>query len=103
MNEARHQHNEIPKDVRDFAHQKGVVDHLPAILELTRRVFPGGEPTLQLHHDPELPETWILFFRSDETEFTQLLKAHRAWRAGLQEVHPGLGPWFVYRVEQQGP
>jgi hypothetical protein len=68
---------------------------------MTRRVFPGWEPTLKLEHDPELPESYIVFgVRTAQTEVPQLMKAHRAWMAGLREICPGLAwHWFVYRME----
>jgi hypothetical protein len=101
MNEALDHPNEIPKDVRDFASKQGVEKHLPAVVELTRRVYPGWEPTLKLEHDPEIPEqTWIVVgIRTTEMEFPQLREAHRAWRAGLQEISPGLSYWVVYRTD----
>jgi hypothetical protein len=102
MNEKLHQPIEIPEDVRAFAREKGVEDRLPAILEMTRQIYPGSKPTLALEHDPELPESYIVVgVRSADTEVATLLKARREWLRGIASVCPGLGGyWFTIRREE---
>lgn len=44
----------VPQDVLDFAVKEGVTDYLPAVLEMTRRVFSTITPRLQVEDDPEI-------------------------------------------------
>jgi hypothetical protein len=101
MNEMLRQPNEIPEDVREFAREKGVEDRLPAILEITRQVYPGWEPTLTLVPDPELPESYIVVgIRTAEAEVAPLLKAQREWLRRVASICPGLGAyWFTIHPE----
>jgi hypothetical protein len=102
MNESLPQPNEIPEDVRAFARENGVEDRLPAILEMTRQVFPGWEPTLKLVPDPELPESYIVVgVRTAETDVPALRKLQREWIRGIAAVCPGFGGyWFRLRMER---
>jgi hypothetical protein len=102
MNEKLHQANEIPEDVRAFAREQGVEACLPAILAMTRQVFPGWEPTLTLVPDPELPESYIVVeVQNPETEIPKLLKAQRDWLRSVASICPGIGAyWFTIRMEQ---
>jgi hypothetical protein len=103
MNEKLHQTDEIPEDVRAFAREKGVEDRLPAILEMTRQVYPGWEPTLKLVPDPELPESYIVVgVYTAEREPHALLKAQRAWLKNLASICPGMGAyWFTVHPEER--
>ena len=46
----------VPADVAAFAAEHGVADYLPAVWEMTRRLFPAAPITMQVVEDAEWAE-----------------------------------------------
>ena len=46
----------VPPEVTAFAAEAGVTAYLPAVLAMTRRLFPAAPLTVQLDIDPEIPD-----------------------------------------------
>lgn len=79
----------IPPDVLAFAARQAVSPFLPAVLELTNRVFPTAEPTVRLDDDPELPgDRHILFEVEVPLDVSQAIAAQRDWNDGLFRCCP---------------
>lgn len=48
----------VPPDVLTFAEKEGVAEYLPAVLAMTRRIFPTWPITVLLEGDPEIANDW---------------------------------------------
>jgi hypothetical protein len=46
----------VPPDVAAFAADHGIGAYLPALLEMTRRIFPTAPMSLSINIDPEIPD-----------------------------------------------
>jgi hypothetical protein len=44
----------VSPEVQAFAEQEGVTAYLPALMEMTRRIFPGAPLTVLVDEDPEI-------------------------------------------------
>ena len=44
----------VPLDVHAFAHEHGVGEQLPKVVEMTRRIFPDTPISVQIEDDPEI-------------------------------------------------
>ena len=44
----------VPPEVQAFAEEQGVTPYLPAVLEMTRRIFPQAPLTVLVEDDPEI-------------------------------------------------
>ena len=44
----------VPPEVQTFAEEQGVTAYLPAVLEMTRRLFPQAPMTVLVEDDPEI-------------------------------------------------
>ncbi len=49
---------EVSPEVRAFAEEQGVAAYLPAILAMTRRIFPAAPMRVFLEDDPEIENDW---------------------------------------------
>jgi hypothetical protein len=49
---------EVSPDVRAFAEDQGVAAYLPAVLAMTRRIFPAAPMRVFLEDDPEIDDDW---------------------------------------------
>lgn len=76
---------DIPSEVYAFAAAQGASIYLPAILDMTRRVFPHSRRlVLFLEDDPEIPNDRHIVLEVDAPlEVPQALQAHRHWNDGL--------------------
>lgn len=48
----------VPPDVLAFAEKEGVAAYLPAVLAMTRRIFPTWPIMVLLEGDPEIANDW---------------------------------------------
>ena len=94
----------LPEEVRKFVREQGLEERLPAVLEMTRAVFPRSEPTIELEHDPELPESYLVVnVVGVGLDVPQAGKARKAWCRGLRAACPGLESHFFHlRLEIPG-
>jgi hypothetical protein len=49
---------DVSPDVRTFAEEQGVATYLPAVLAMTRRIFPAAPMHVFLEDDPEIENDW---------------------------------------------
>ena len=80
----------MPPEVRAFAFAKDAGPYLPAVIDLTRRVFPSSELAVSLGEDAE-DETHryvALDVEVSGLDINELLAAQRAWSAGLVSICP---------------
>ncbi len=49
---------EVSPEVRAFAEEQGVAAYLPAVLAMTRRIFPTWPIEVFLEDDPEIANDW---------------------------------------------
>lgn len=49
---------EVSPEVYAFAEKAGVADYLPAVLAMTRRIFPTWPIRVFLEDDPEIADDW---------------------------------------------
>jgi hypothetical protein len=77
-------------DVTAFAAENGVADYLPAVLEMTRRVFPNCLVEPHLEDDPEIPDDRFILMDVDVTGLNedQLYTARRQWTAAIFQNCP---------------
>jgi hypothetical protein len=87
---------DLPEEVRKFVREQGLEERLPAVLEMTRAVFPGCEPSVELENDRELPERYLVVnvVRVD-LDVPQAVKARKAWCRGLRAACPGPEAYLV--------
>jgi hypothetical protein len=71
----------VSGEVSAFADKQGVAPYLPAVLEMTRRIFPTAPITVLLEDDPEIANDWHIVFEVETTGITaeQLIAARRQW------------------------
>jgi hypothetical protein len=53
---------DVSPDVRTFAEEQGVAAYLPAMLAVTRRIFPTWPIKVFLEDDPEIANDWHIIF-----------------------------------------
>ena len=75
----------VPADVTAFAAEHGVADYLPAVLEMTRQVFPTSAITVRVEEDAEIFDMRFILMDVDVAglDVDQLVAAHNLWSAGL--------------------
>jgi hypothetical protein len=80
----------VPPEVCAFAHDKGVEQHLPALIDLSRRVFPeASRVQILLDEDPEIADDRHIVFRlAVPLDMPESLAADRQWIEGLNRVCP---------------
>lgn len=82
----------VREDVREFAQQRGLVPHLPALVEATEEVFAGANHlSVSVHDDPDVPDLRWLIFRA-EVPWADPARARAArdkWYARTAAVCPG--------------
>ena len=80
----------LPADVIAFAAEKGVSDYLPAVLEMTRQVFPNCPVVPLVEDDPEIPDWRAIVMQVDVTGMNveQLVAAQQRWSAALFQHCP---------------
>jgi hypothetical protein len=93
----------ISDEVRDFAAEAGVGAELPAVVEMTQRIFPEGKWTVELDDDPEIPnDRHILIVAEDiNVPVAEGLDKTWEWHRGLFVCCPA--PLAcVFRVSARG-
>jgi hypothetical protein len=80
----------LPPEVLAFAAEAGVTDYLPAVLEMTRRIFPDVPPTVLVEDDPEIANDRHIVFQVDVTALNdaQLDSASQQWMRELFDHCP---------------
>jgi hypothetical protein len=71
----------VSDEVQVFADRQGVTPYLPAVLEMTRRIFPTAPMTVLLEEDPEIANDWHIVFEVDTVGMTEerLVACRRQW------------------------
>ncbi len=74
----------VPPEVYVLAAEQGVTAYLPAVLELTQRVFPNAPLSVYVSEDPELANVRsIVFDVAVPADIPQALADHRRWNDGV--------------------
>ena len=75
----------IPPEVVAFAAEQGVSKELPAVVEMTQRVYPNVPLSVILEDDPEIADDWHIVIEADPVNLTveEALQAHDLWTDGL--------------------
>jgi hypothetical protein len=60
----------VSPEVTAFAAEAGVSAYLPAVVEMTGRIFPGAPLKTYLEDDPDLPEDRAVIIQVDVADFT---------------------------------
>ena len=80
----------VSAEILDFAREQGVEQPLPALIDLSHRVFPGASRfQILLEGDPEIADDWHIVFRlAIPLDVSQSLAADRQWIEGLSLLCP---------------
>lgn len=80
----------VPQDVQAFANVQGVAAYLPAVLEMTARVFPGGLQDVILVDDPEIANDRhiVVVVKARDLDVEQGVEAHGRWHQELSACCP---------------
>jgi hypothetical protein len=75
----------VPPEVAAFAAEQGVGGCLPAVLEMTRRTFPGSAPGVFVEDDPEIGNDRhiVVAVGRQHMGVEQALEARYQWHRGL--------------------
>jgi hypothetical protein len=78
---AKSELSEIPAEVRAFAEEQGVTGYLPAVLEMTRRIFPGAPLRLLVEGDPKIARAQhiVLEVEVSGSDVQQMFEAQWQW------------------------
>ena len=79
-----------PRDLLDFAAAQGVADCLPAVLEMTARIFPGGLRAAIVEDDPEIADDRhiLIVVKAKNLEVTEGLEKRWQWHGCLFDCCP---------------
>ena len=72
----------VSPDVLTFAEEQGVSAYLPAVLAMTRRIFPTWPLKVFLEDDPEIADDWHIILEvqvPDDTVADALFALDRQW------------------------
>lgn len=80
----------VPPEVHKVAAEQGVAEYLPAVVDLTRRVFPMSQRVIVFADDDgEIPNSWhIIFEVLIPPDVSQAVALERQWTEGLFECCP---------------
>ena len=75
----------VPPEVRTFAAEQGVTAFLPAVLEMTRRIFPDASLSVLVEHDQEIANDRhiVVHVKVEDLEVPQALEARYQWHREL--------------------
>ncbi len=75
----------IPPEVSTFAAEQGVRAVLPAVLEMTRRLFPHAEMSVVVEDDPEIANDRhiVLVVKAKGMPVPEALEKDWQWHGGL--------------------
>jgi hypothetical protein len=82
---------EVSSDVLTFAKEQGVAAYLPAVLAMTRRIFPAWPIKVFLEDDPEIANDWHIILEvqvPDTVEVETLLTLRGQWVREIFEQCP---------------
>ena len=90
---------QIPSEVCAFAAEQGVQAELPAIVNMTRRLFPDAAISLELDIDPEISNDCHIAVVAKGVNLTvdQGMEASQEWHRGLFHCCPASFAW-VFRL-----
>jgi hypothetical protein len=71
----------VAPEVLAFAEQEGVTPYLPAVIEMTRRIFPGAPLRVFVEDDPEIANDRhiVLEVELRGMGVPELIATHRQW------------------------
>jgi hypothetical protein len=75
----------VSREVLAFALEQGVADYLPAVLEMTERIFPRAPRNVWLEEDPEIANDRhiVIGVVAEDLGVPEGLEARYAWHGGL--------------------
>ena len=75
----------IPSEVSAFAAEQGVSTQLPAVLEMTQRLFPDADMSVVVEDDPEIANDRhiVLVVKAKGMPVPEALKKRWQWHGGL--------------------
>lgn len=81
----------VPPDVLAFAEKLGVAEYLPAVLAMTRRIFPSWHLKVFLEGDPEIADDWHIILEvqvPEDVTAEMLFDLDQKWVGQLFEHCP---------------
>ena len=79
----------IPADVLGFAAKHGLSNYLPAVIEMTERIFPDAHLAVRLEDDPEILDDWHIVLDMDVSiDVPEAVSAQRHWNDSLFRCCP---------------
>jgi hypothetical protein len=80
----------IPAEVTALAAEQGVTAQLPAVLEMTRRLFPHARISVELDDDPEIANDRhiLVVARGVPSSVEEASETEWAWHRGIFECCP---------------
>jgi hypothetical protein len=80
----------VPADVVAFAKEQGAVAYLPALLQMTRRIFPHAPMTVRLEGDPEIANDSHITVEVEVRgiEVSQMVACQNEWSTELFQHCP---------------
>jgi hypothetical protein len=81
---------ELSPEVLAFAAERGAADYLPAVLEMTRRIFPNVPLSVRVAEDAEIAGEQYILFEVVVPDWTaqELLASHHQWTSQIFECCP---------------
>src|SRR5438552_2045223 len=75
----------VPREVLAFAIKQGVAPYLPAVLEMTQRIFPAANVIIHLDNDPEieLDQHIVVNVALGDMEVAEALDSRYQWHRDL--------------------
>lgn len=75
----------ISTEVAEFAAEQGVTDILPAVIEMTQRLYPGAPLAVVVEDDPEIADDRhiVLIVRLVVESVEEGLKRRRSWHRDI--------------------
>jgi len=89
----------MPDDVISFAAEQAVQAELPAVIEMTRRLFPHANLRVELDYDPEIAgdRHIVVLVRPGKMSVDQAVATRWQWHHGLLGCCPAPLLW-VFRL-----
>lgn len=80
----------ISPDVDSLAEQLGVRAELPAVMAMTRQIFPGSRATVEIEIDPEIANyvKLVIVVRLPPQKIEASVAAYQRWHRELRETCP---------------
>lgn len=81
----------VHPQVLSFAEEQGVVAYLPAVLAMTRRIFPTWPIKVLLEGDPEIANDWHIVLEvetPEDVDVDRAVDAHWQWGGEIFEHCP---------------